>query len=150
LKSAKGSQEDLERETKAIIEGTCAHAAPWANARLAEDVRQSVGVQVEYDDAPLMRYRMLMYFNVAYRAMANRGYEPHIARSHACFVILSQVVEELMKQYSGIDESKMKKYPDLGPPSAEEAVSFRKKAFEACESISGEIAKLLDSQLAVK
>ena len=146
-KSAKGSQEDLQRETKAIIEGTCAHAAPWVDARLAEDTQQSIGVRVEVDDAPLMRYRMLMYFNVAYSAMADRGYEADVARSHACFAILSQVVSELMKRYSTIDETTMKKYREIGlmPPSEEEARCFMRKAFEACQSMSREIAKLLDS-----
>jgi len=143
-KSAKVSQENLERETKTIIEGTCAHAAPWVDARLAEDIHQSIGVSVKYDDVPLMRYRMLMYFNVAYRAMEERGYEADVARSHACFAILSQVVSELMVRYSAIDESAMKKSGER-IPSAAEARSFMKKAFEACEVISGEIAKLLDS-----
>lgn len=148
LKSAKGSQEDLERETKAIIEGTCAHAAPWVNARLAEDIQQSIGVRVQYDDASLIRYRMLMYFNVAYNAMAERDYEKGVARSHACWAILSEAVSQLMKQYGEMDKSTITKYREIGlmPPSEEEAISFVRKAWESSESMSREIGEVLDSK----
>jgi len=65
LSSAKGSPEDLERETNTIIEATCAHAALWVNARLSEAARQfkGLGLRVQWDVAPGMRGRMVTYFN---------------------------------------------------------------------------------------
>jgi hypothetical protein len=129
LDSAKGSLENLERETKAIIEGTCAHAAPWVNARLAEDTRQSVGVRVEWDLAPEMRNRVLQYFSVAYGAMADRGYKAEVARSHACFVILQTVLTQLGQQ--GL----------MGP---DQTSGVHKKIFEGCESMSREMGERLD------
>jgi len=92
LSSAKGSLDALERETNTVIETTCGHAAPWVNARLTEDTRRSVGASVQWNIAPEMRNRMLQYFNVAYDAIGDRGYEPQVARSHACFVVLKAVI----------------------------------------------------------
>ena len=147
-KPANESHEDLERVTKAIIEGTCARAAPWVDARLAEDIHESIGVSVKYDEVPLMRYRMLMYFNVAYRAMEERGYDAHDARSHACFAILSQAASELIKQYSEMDDNTVPKYREIGlmPPSEEESISFVRKALESSERMSREIGEVLDSK----
>lgn len=147
LSSARGSPEELERETKAIVEATCAQAAPWINARLTEDSRQSIGMPVQWDTAPEMRNRMLQYFKVAYSAMDDRGYEKAVARSHACFVILSEAVSQLMKMYGEIDESTRKQYRErnLMLPSEEEATTFVRKAFEGSESMSREIAEVLES-----
>jgi hypothetical protein len=133
LSSEKGSPDALERETKTIIDTTCGHAAPWVNARLAEHTRRSVGVSVQWDLAPEMRNRMLQYFNVAYGAISNRGYEPQVARSHACFVVLKAVLTPLCALLA-----------QQGAMGLDEASVALMKIFDGCEEMSREIGQTLD------
>jgi len=129
LDSARGSPENLERETNAIIEGTCAHAAPWVNARLAEHSQQSIGVRVQWDIASEMRNRMRQYFTEAFGVTADRGYEAQVARSHACFVGLRAAIARLGQQ---------------GLVRLDEASAVLKKIFEGCEDMSREMGERLE------
>jgi hypothetical protein len=80
-----------------------------------------------------MRGRMVTYFDIAYSAMADRGYEKGVARSHACFVILSEAISHLVQQ-------------QRLHLTEEEASRFLRKALEVSESMSREIGDLLDSK----
>ena len=133
LSSAKGSPDALEREANTIIEATCEHAAPWVNARLAEDTLRSVGSSVQWDEAPEMRNRMLQYFNEAYCAIADRGYEPQVARSHACFVGLQAVIPPLSLLLA-----------QQGAMGLDESSPVLMKIFDGCEKMCREIGETLD------
>jgi len=132
LKDAKASPEALERETNDIVEMICNHAVPWVRERLntaAQQYTSNRRIRVEFDEGPLMRNRLVMYFTEAYDVMADREYIPEVARSHSCFAILRQSLAQLGRE--GLME------PD-------EAITVLRKIFDGCEDMSREIAEALE------
>jgi hypothetical protein len=133
LSSARESAEHLESATKAIIKETCDHAANWIRTRLMAATSRLLPIRVDWDVAEQVSGRLALYFNVAYEAMADKGYEKEIARSHACFTVLSESAVQLVSAGEQL--------------TSEECRDFVTHAVDICESMSCEVNEALDRKL---
>lgn len=80
-----------------------------------------------------MRNRMRQCFTEAFAVVADRGYEPQVARSHACFVVLKAVITPLSVWLV-----------QQGVMRLDEAGAVLMKIFDGCEAMAREIGERLD------
>jgi len=123
------SPEDLQYITNDIVIQTSKYASTWVNNRLDKIANMESEVKIHFDTESAIRARLIDYFNAAYDAIGTRGYDPETAQSHACFLILSEVIGELLK--SGVE---------LNPEQAAECVE---EIFESCQSIALQVKEKL-------
>ncbi len=118
-----------------MIGSMTACASAWASARVVEGLSSERGGSTEsapisFDYSPLLRARLVMYFNEAIAVVADKGSSLETARSHSCFVGLEQIATQLITR--GI----------LG--TAEQACDFMHNVMAGCDAMTCEIVDALE------
>ena len=130
LKDITESPERLQETARSLVEAVTTHAAAWVNGRLGDESPPSGQPPIVFEMSPLMRNRLVVYFNEAIVAMADRGFGIDAARSHACFGGLQRAVAALAVKGLSIGPGEMS--------------DFVKEVMEGCDSMSEEVVAALE------
>ena len=130
------SEQDFEKLLHQFTKELAIKASVWVEERCSKTLPSTLQGKVKIKEGtfqPRIEHRLNSYFGVALRAMADRNYDIEFARSHSCFVMLSKVIEELVKVDTSV--------------SPKQAAAFLENMMDLCKSLAkdihGELQKLL-------
>ena len=103
----------------------------WVENRVKK-VFEGTGIVPSYISNE-MRQRLSEYFSIGLKAIAERGYSPELARSHACFAVLKNVMLSLADH--GVSDD------------TEYMIEFSKSTLTCCDLWSKEFFDEMKNQL---
>lgn len=137
VSNARKAPSCLESEINTLIADLANHAQYWIDGCLEEATKQIHGApRIHFElGTDMIRSRLNSYFDIALDAVDQRGYSLSLARSHSCWVILTQCAEQEMTLDTGSRQV-----------SVEDTAKHTIQAFETCERLAQEIADTIKRQ----
>jgi hypothetical protein len=120
------TDEEYEKDVDKLLDRIADSSSRWMERRVQEAYRLESGISVDFRQA--IKTRLVAYFGEAALVAEQRGYEPDTARSHACFVGLSNALPAFVRK--GLD-------------LRQDLEQFIQECMGACDSMSSEIRELM-------
>lgn len=91
------SREQMDAELNRLINEIANHANRWITIKVQQVLGNDVGpAQTEIAESEFVRPHLGAMFQEAIAGMAEKDFDPEVARSHAYFVVLSEELEHLV------------------------------------------------------
>lgn len=127
------SEEEFNKSLENFINEISKQASKWIEFRWDESVGllKSGGKINLQEDLVLIeiRQRLSMYFSIGLKAIIDKNFDMEMARSHSCFVVLSEIIFDLAKKGEFT--------------TTESAKLFLENTMEVCDNLSGGMGEIL-------
>jgi len=124
------SQPAFQSEVDRFIAEIATDAERWINAKVFDSLGTD-GKNIHIDHIAEIEFHLGAMFQEAFTVVAERGFAPESARSHACFVHLSRNLEQLCV---------------VGQLSIDSYKGVLEQGIEGCDAMTAELAQVLSAK----
>lgn len=129
------SEDEFNKRLENFISEISKQASKWIEFRWDESVGSlKHGGKIKLKEGLVsqeIQLRLSTYFSIGLKAMFDKNFNIEMARSHSCFVVLSEIILDLAKkgEFTTVDSPKL----------------FLENTMGVCDNLSSEMGKILKS-----